>query len=121
MRNLLLYVVIGIAFLAGILALAFFGQDVSFALLRTWYSFVCFSLLLAAVLVKMYWPVRKSAKVWPLLGILFLIHVGVYVVFLRHVQDWSTLWYLLTTPIEVMIIATIVKICLDVLPPRVKM
>jgi hypothetical protein len=47
---------------------------------------------------------------------LMAIHTTAYVIFLSHVRQWPALWYLFTMPIEIMVFAVIVKVCLNVLP-----
>jgi hypothetical protein len=86
-----------------------------------WFVFVCMTALLEFILIKMYWPFRRSGKVWLVLGILLLIHIGAYVEVLRHIEDVPVLSYFLTIPAEVMIAATITKIWLNVLPTKVKL
>jgi hypothetical protein len=60
-------------------------------------------------------------KVWALLALFFAMHVAFYTFFLHYVQRWPGFWYLLTMPIEVMIVAALVYKCLHVLPPKVKL
>ncbi len=88
---------------------------------HTWFSFVFFTVLLAIVLIKLYWSARKSAKLWLLLAFAFLVHIVAYAAFLSHVQEWPALWYLLTMPVEVMVFAAIIYKCLKVLPAKVKL
>jgi hypothetical protein len=113
-RELLLYIVAGIGVAAGLVAMAGIAT-------YTWYSFSCFTILLAGVLAKMYWPARKSAKVWLLLALFMAVHIIAYTFLLQRVREWPSLLYLLTGPGEVMLFAVIAKILLDVLPPKVKL
>jgi len=117
MRTFLLYVVIGIAVVAGILALAAYAPNITHA----WFSFVGFTSVLAIVLARMYWSARKSAKVWLFLAVFMVIHSGGYVILLRQGADWSGLWYVLTMPIEVMIVIAAIKICLNVMPRKARL
>jgi hypothetical protein len=115
-RDLLLYVGIAVGLVAGILALAVYAPNVTHAQ----FVFVFMTLILETMLVRMYWPFRKSGKVWLVLGILLLIHIGAYVSVLRYIEDVPILSYFLTIPAEVMITAAITKIWLNVLPTKVK-
>ena len=116
-----LYVVIGIVLVAGIVALAALRPDISYDRFHTWFSFAFFTAILGLVLAKMYWPVRKSAKVWLLLALFLAMHIVAYTFLLQRVRQWPSLLYLLTGPAEVMLFAAIAKILLDVLPPKVKL
>jgi hypothetical protein len=49
------------------------------------------------------------------------VHIAGYIVLLNHVREWPAFSYLLTMPIEIMLIAAIVKVFLNVLPPKVKL
>ncbi len=79
------------------------------------------TVLLETILIRMYWPFRKSGKVWLLLGILLLIHIGGYAAVLRRVEDVPLFSYFLTIPAEVMIANVITKAWARVLPTKVKL
>lgn len=85
---------------------------------HAWFSFFLLTIILVAVLVKMYWPARKSLKLWILMLFLLGMHTVGYVVLLRHVPQWPTYLYLLTIPLEIMFVAATVKACLNILPPN---
>jgi hypothetical protein len=116
MRNLLLYIVIGVGIVGGIITLAIYAPKIGHA----WFSFVGFTILLVGILVKLYWTARKDLRIWMLLLAFLAIHCGFYTVLLRHSSDWPAFWYVLTGPIEVMVFATIAKIGLNILPRRVR-
>jgi hypothetical protein len=115
--TLLLYVAIALGVVAGALVLAVYDPNVTHAQV----VFVFMTLVLETILVRMYWRFRKSGKVWLVLGILLLIHIGAYVVILRHVDDIPILSYFLTIPAEIMIANVITKVCFNVLPTKVKL
>jgi hypothetical protein len=117
LSDLFLYSLIGMACVGVTIAWGIGGPEVSYS----WYSFSFFTVILAAVLLKMYWPVRKSTKVWVLLALLFAGHVGLYVLILHRVQQLSAFWYFLTMPFEVMLIAAVIYKCIHVLPPKVNL
>lgn len=117
----LLYVLIGIALAAGIVALAALRPDITPSQFRTWFSFSFFTSVLCLVLFKLYWPLRKSGRVLSLLIVFIVVHMGAYIFFLVHVPELPSAWYLLTGPIEVMLFATLAKIFLNVLPPRARL
>jgi len=117
MRDLLLYVIIAVGAVAVIIGLAMYVPNIS----HVWFSFVGFTSLLAVVLAKLYWHVRKSAKVWLLLAFLLTVHCLCYVEILRHLSNWPAFWYVLTMPVEVIAVAAAMKICLNVLPRQVRL
>jgi cell division protein FtsW (lipid II flippase) len=115
--ELFLYVVIAIAIVAMTILWALKGPETS----HTWYSFISFTGIFAIVLVKMFWPVRRSWKVWVLLALFLVVHVVFYTLFLQYAQQWPGFWFLLTMPIEVMFVTVLVYKCIRVLPPKVKL
>lgn len=117
MRDILLYVAIGLGFLGGILWLAIGRPDVSFSQFHVWGSFLFFTMLLAIVLAKMYWPVRRVWRVWLLLAIFMAVHTLGYVVFLLRVHGLPGYWYWFTCPVEVVLFAAIAWRWLKVNPP----
>jgi uncharacterized transporter YbjL len=119
--QILLYGAVGVASVAGIVALAALRPDISYDQFHIWFSFAFFTGILGLVLAKMYWPVRKSAKVWLVLAFFMVVHTVAYTLVLQRVREWPNLLYLLTGPAEVMLFAAIAKFLLDVLPPKVKL
>jgi hypothetical protein len=119
-RDLILYVGIGIAVALAAVALPIIAPE-RYSVSHSQFSFFFFTLIFAIVLVRMYWPVRRLLKVWLLLMFLLGVHIAGYIILLNHVQQWPTFSYLFTMPVELMLIATIVKVCLNVLPPKVKL
>lgn len=119
-RDLFAYVAIGLC-LAAVAVLSPIVIPEHFWVSHTWYSFIFFTGLLAVVLIKMYWPVKEAARIWLLIALLLAIHTAGYTVLLRHVQEWPAFSYLMTMPIEVIVIAAIIYKCLKVLPPKVRM
>lgn len=112
-RELLTYIVAGLAVVGGLLLLA--------GLPHVWYLFVCFSVLLVAALAKMYWSARRSLKVWLLLAAFMIVHCIFYVGILRHVENFPAFLYIITCPIEIMLFATIAKLWLNILPPTARL
>ena len=117
MRDFFLYAAIGIGIVATVVLWASVGPDIS----HTWFSFLFFTGLLLAVLVKMYWPMRRNVKIWLLMLAFLTAHIGSYVLFLRRVHEWPAFWYLLAMPIEVMIFAAITHKFAHVLPTKVRL
>jgi uncharacterized transporter YbjL len=117
----LLYVLIGTVFVCGIVALAALRPDISSDQFHTWFSFVFFTSILGGVLGKMYWSVRKTAKVWLLLSSFMVVHIVAYTFLLQRVRQWPSPLYLLTGPAEVMLFAAIAKMLLDVVPTKVNL
>jgi hypothetical protein len=116
LRDFVLYVTIAVGVVAAILILAVYDPNITHA----WFSFFFMTFILAAVLAKMYWPVRRSAKVWLFLLFFLAIHCGAYAVLLLHVDELPSFWYVLTMPVEVMLVLVGTKICLNVLPPKTR-
>jgi hypothetical protein len=116
MRYLLLYVVIGLAFVGAIILLTLVHPSFS----QKWSAFVFFTALLVIVLAKMYWSERESAKLRISLILVLSAHITLYVAFLTHVENWPALNYVLTMPIEVMVIMSVIKVCLNVFPRNLK-
>lgn len=54
-----------------------------------------------------------------LLALLLVIHVVGYSILLSYVPRFASAWFLLAVPAEIIASASIVKICLNVLPKRV--
>jgi len=111
-RDLFLYIVIGIALITTVLLLAVFVPNIS----HTWFIFVWATVFLCLFISKMYWHQRQSGKLWILLGVLLATHITLYAIAFGHFPDFSTSLFLLTVPIEIMLIAAIVKLCLNVMP-----
>jgi drug/metabolite transporter (DMT)-like permease len=86
---------------------------------RSWYTFIIATIFLGVFVVKMYGHHRKSRRLWLLLATLFTVHVAGYAVFLKRLQQFPDIVFLLTVPIEIVLIAAIVKVCLGVTPKHV--
>lgn len=117
MRTILLYIAIGVGFVAGIIALAAYAPHITHA----WFLFVGSTVLLAIILAKMYWSVRKSIKVWLLLALFLAVHCTCYVMVLRRVSDIPTFSYIFSIPIEVTVFAALAWLWLKVNPAKVKL
>lgn len=113
MRDLLISIVVGIGLVIVIIALAVYAPNLSHA----WFSFGFFTILLAAVLAKMYWSVRRIRKVWLLLTLFMAGHITAFIIFLEHHPDWPTFWYIPVCSIEVMLFAAIAWRWLKLNPP----
>ncbi len=117
MRSLLLYIAIAVGIVAAILGLAVYAPNIT----HGWFTFGFMTIFLGVILAKMYWPFRKSGKVWLALGTLLLVHIGAYVALLRHFEDLPILSYFVKRPVEVMLANVITKAWLNVLPTKVKL
>lgn len=116
-RDLILYTAIAVGIVTVGTLWAFLMPEVYWPhLTTTWFAFIFFTAGFGIFLVKLYWSKRKILKLWLLLGLLMAIHTAAYFIFLSYVHQWPAVWYLLTMPIEAMVFALIVKICLNVLP-----
>ena len=120
--TLILYVLLGACLVAAFVVTAFLVPlHYLTELNRGWFFCCFFTLVLVIFVIRMYWSARRSHNLWRLLFLLFVGHAAFYAVIFRELGQLPTLWYLLTMPLEVMLIATIVYLCLKIPPPRVKM
>lgn len=118
-RDLILYIAIGVGIVTVGTLWAFLMPERYWPhLTTTWFAFIFFTVLLGIFLARFYWTHRKIVKLWLLLGALMAIHTMAYAIFLSYVHQWPALWYLFTMPIEVMLFAVIVKMCLNILPSK---
>jgi len=116
-RDLILYIGIGTALVAVALFLAVFLPGIS----RAWVTFGGATVFLCWFVSSMYWQRRRSPKLWTLLASLLLAHVAFHAVILERFPQFPAILFLLTVPVEVMLVAAIVKACLDVMPNQVKL
>jgi hypothetical protein len=114
--DLILYVVIGIGFVGIVLALAFYLPGIS----HTWFMFIWATAFLGVFISRMYWPHRKSGKLWALLALLLIGHIVSYAAIFDLFPRFPAMLLLITVPLEIMVVATIVKVCLSLMPARLK-
>jgi len=117
LRDLLLYVLIGVGLVAIIFLLVVLVPGPG--LTHAWFIFIFMTLFLGLVLVKTYWSERSQTKVWLVLALLMTVHIAAYVLALRRVGELSGAWYLLGMPVEFVAIVAIVQLCTKVLPRKV--
>jgi hypothetical protein len=110
---MLWYVAIAPLVLLAIAAWVVYGPEHEW-ITRRWAWFLYFTVALFGLLVKMYWRMRKVGKFWALLFSLFVIHFLGYAAVLNYIS--RAFVYLIIMPVEVMLIATIIKIVLNVMP-----
>ena len=115
-RDSLVYTVIGIGVLAIIFYLAAFEPRVSLSEFHTWFSLAFFTALLAAVLAKAYWPVRRRILIWLLLAAFIAVHTAAFVAFLERDPNWPAFWYIPACTAEAMLFMLIAKLWLNVMP-----
>ncbi len=115
--DLILYVAIAVCIFAAVAAFAIFHVDLS----RAWFVFAVATVFLCVFVAKMYWNHRKSAKMWTLISAALIVHIVGYSTLLDHHPDFPDISFLVTVPLEVMLIAAIVKLCLNIMPQRVKL
>lgn len=117
LRDFTLYVAIAGCILAVVAAFAFFRVNLS----RAWLVFAVATAFLCVFVPKMYWHERKSLRMWALLATILIAHVLGYSTLLARAQHFPDPLFLITVPLEVMFIALIVKLCLNIMPQRVKL
>ncbi|MGB2668145.1 MAG: hypothetical protein WAK48_29405 [Candidatus Acidiferrum sp.] len=116
-RNFLFYIVIGIGLVTVVLLLALFLPNVSHA----WFIFIWATAFLFLFVSKMYWHQRRSGKLWTLLALLLIAHIALHTITFEHWPQFPTILFLFTVPAEIMLVAAIVKLCLNVMPGKVKL
>jgi hypothetical protein len=89
-----------------------------FSISRVWYTFIITTAFLVVFIVKMYSHQRKR-RLWFLLAALLVVHVAGFGLLLKHLQ-FPDISFLVALPIEVVLIAAIVKLCMGVMPKHVK-
>jgi hypothetical protein len=115
--DLVLCVLIAACILTPMAVLAIFKVDVS----RAWFILVAATVFLCVFVSKMYWNHRKSAKLWTLLGAFLIAHIAGFSILLERIPQFPDVLFLVTVPLEGMLVATVVKICLNIMPQRVKL
>jgi len=120
LKQLALYVVLGLAIVGGAVVFGVFTPDQLFPT-RAWFTFIFATGFLCLFVSKMYWSHRKSRKLWALLALLLIAHVALYKLVLEHFPQFPSILFLVTVPLEIMLAATIVKVCLNVMPGKVKL
>ena len=110
-RDLFLYLAVGVPFVAGVVAFLVLHPNLS----RAAFIFTFFTGFLIVFLVQTYWSERRSVKLWLLISMLLAVHIAGYIAFWPYVERLPTFLYVLTMPVEVMVIATIVYKCLKIL------
>jgi hypothetical protein len=118
LRNRLLDFAVYFAAAVGLVGIALVFLILSIG--RVWYTFIIATAFLGAFIVKMYSHHRKSHRLWFLLAALFAVHVAGFALLLTHLQKFPDISFLIAIPIEVVLIAAIVKLCLGVMPKHVK-
>src|ERR1700733_10721729 len=116
-HDFLLYIIIGIGLVTAGLLLAFFLPNVSHA----WVIFFWATAFLCLFIPKMYWQHRSSVKLWALLILFLIAHIVLYAITFEHLPQFPTILFLFTVPVEIMLVAAIVKLCLNVMPGKVKL
>ena len=99
------------------MALAFYLPNLS----HTWFMFIGATAFLIFFISRMYWAHRKSGKLWALLALLLIAHVAFHAFMFDVFPQFPTILFLFTVPLEIMLVATIVKLCLNLMPARLKM
>jgi hypothetical protein len=120
LRDLAVYAAIAIGIVALILVCAILIPDRD-STSRTWYMFFVSTGFLCFFVTKMYWNHRSSKRIWILLVVLLLIHTVVFKIVLNRVSQFPDFLFLFTVPLEIVMAGAIVKVCLDVMPQKVKL
>jgi len=116
-RDLLLYVVIGLGLvLAMVLWIFLLPARFQFRVDRTWSMFAWFTALSWFSLVQSFWHIRHSAALWRILALSLVFHTVVYSLLFRFVQPWPGIAYFFTLPAEAMAITYVISKRLKVLP-----
>jgi len=112
--DLILYIVIALFFIGSAVTLQFLSVR------PVWFMFFSVTLFLGICVAKMYWHRRKSLRLSLLLLALLGIHVAGFVALLRSLERFPNILFLFVVPIEAMLVAAIVKVCLGIMPERIR-
>lgn len=89
---------------------------------RKWAEFALYTCFMFIFLAKFYWRIRRRLKLWLIMLAASVVHVSVFVPLLYRIENWASVAYLLLLPVEIMIIAIVVKLALGVMPdPNVRL
>lgn len=119
-RDLALYVAIAVGIVGGLVTLPLWVSEGSLPS-REWFTFIVATGFLCLFTGSLYWHRRKSLRLWVVLVTILIAHVLGYSVLLEHVQHFPDALFLITVPLEAMLIILIVKLCLNIMPQRVKL
>src|ERR1700738_361582 len=111
-RDFFLYILVGVGLVTTVLFLALLLPNISHA----WFIFGCATLFLCIFVSRMYWKQRRSSKLWILLTLLLAGHVALHAIVFERLPRFPTFLFLLTVPMEIMLVATIVKLGLNIMP-----
>lgn len=87
--DLFWYIVIGL-FVVLCMALWLIYVPERYWISRKWAMFILFTFFLYALLIKMYWRLRKSLQFWGLMLAILAAHILAYVSLFRHLPWWPT-------------------------------
>ena len=119
-RDLILYTVTGVGIVGGAVLFGVYVPE-RFLPSHTSFVFICATAFLCLFVSKMYWQYRRSARLWALLVLLLIVHIALYTITFERLPQFPTILFLFTVPVEIMLVAAIVKLCLNVMPGKVKL
>jgi len=120
LRDFAIYIAVAVGIVGIILVCAIFIPD-RFSISRIWYTFSVSTGFLCFFVTKMYWNHRTSKRIWILLAVLLFIHIAVFKTVLNRIGHFPDFMFLLTVPLEIVIAGATVKVCLDIIPSKVKL
>ena len=72
--------------------------------------------MLFVFLLRFYWRFRRQRKLWVAMLSTLIVHVSLYVSVLTYLDRWPAIWYVVTMPLEAMLIFLIFKKVLNIMP-----
>ena len=108
-------VVIAIVFGSGVVFIGRFFSEKGIAISERsvigwskWGGLVVDSILLFGWAIKHYKRLWRNRVFWNALTLLLAVHLAVFWFMLRAVQNWQMIWFLLTWPVELALIVTVI-------------
>lgn len=102
-RDMLLYVIIGLLTILAITGIVVWVPS-NRVPDKKWTQFIFYSLVLYSFLVKIYWRHRTILKLWAILFGSIGVHLSAYLPILSRIDYSPALWYLVTMPLEGVIV-----------------
>jgi hypothetical protein len=116
-RELFLYVAIGVlVLLFTIWQALYMPAHIKLAFDHKWIDLGICTALVFGVLIQGYRRHQESRRLWPVLSVLFVIHVAVFAAILTHTKRWPFPMNVLVFSAEIMLLALVVYLIAGVTP-----
>jgi hypothetical protein len=105
-RDLAWYIALGFVVLGGIAGYVIWVAPAK-SLSRKWSELGFYSLMLFVFISKFYWHYRHRLSLWISLAACLMIHLTIYIPILARIDQPLAIWYVLTMPLEAVLIMLI--------------